>query len=90
MDTFFSTKKGGRFSRGHTLFITDKGFLYVMPMRKKSEVLQVIKQFAKEIGVPTSIISDMSGEQMSHDVRKFCNDIGSTLWALERRYPMVQ
>ena len=39
-----------------------------MPMRKKSEVIQAIKQFAKEIGAPTSIIADMSGEQMSHDV----------------------
>ena len=71
MDTFFATKKGGRSSRGHTccqLFDTDKGFLYVIPMQRKSEVLQAIKQFAKEIGAPTSIIADMSGEQMSHDV----------------------
>ena len=71
MDTFFATKKGGRSSQGHTycqLFVTDKGFLYVIPMRRKSEVLQAIKQFTKEIGVPTSIIADMSGEQMSHDV----------------------
>ena len=69
MDTFFTTKKGGRSSRGHTccqLFVTDNGFLYVVPMRRKSEVLQALKQFAKEIGAPTSIIADMSGEQMSH------------------------
>ena len=33
--------------------------------------------------MPTSIIADMSGEQMSHYVWKFCNDIGTTLWALE-------
>ena len=45
-----------------------KGFLYVVPMRRKSEVLQVIKQFTKEIGAPPSIIADMSGEQMSHDI----------------------
>ena len=90
MDTFFATKKGGRSSRGHTccqLFVTDKGFLYVVPMRRKSEVLQALKHFAKEIGAPTSIIADMSGEQMSHDVRKFCNDIGTTLQALEEGTP---
>ena len=90
MDTFFATKKGGRSSRGHTccqLFVTDKGFLYVVPMRRKSEVLQALKQFAKEIGAPTSIIADMSGEQMSHYVRKFCNDIGTTLQALEEGTP---
>ena len=74
MDTFFATKKAGQSSRGHTccqLFVTDKGFLYVVAMRQKLEVLQAIKQFAKEIGAPTSIIADMSGEQMSHDIRKF-------------------
>ena len=90
MDTFFATKKGGRSSRGHTccqLFVTDKGFLYVIPMQKKLEVLQAIKQLAKEIGVPTSIIADMSGEQMAHHVRKFCNDIGTTLQALEEGTP---
>ena len=68
MDTFFATKNGGRSSRGHTccqLFVTDKGFFYVVPMRRKSEVLQALKQFAKEIGAPTSIIADMSGEQSS-------------------------
>ena len=90
MDTFFATKKGGRSSRGHTccqLFVTDKGFVYVVPMRRKSEFLQAIKQFAKVIGVPTAIIVDMAGEQMSQEVRKFCNDIGTTLRALEEGTP---
>ena len=52
MDTFFVTKKAGKSSRGHTccqLFVTDKGFIYVVPMKSKSEVLQAVKQFAKEI-----------------------------------------
>ena len=35
----------------------------------------------------TSIIADMSGEQMSHDIQKFCNDIGTTLQALEEGTP---
>ena len=56
-------------------------------MCRKSEVLQALKQFAKEIGAPTSIIADMSGEQMSHDVQKFCNDIGTTLCALKEGTP---
>ena len=70
MDTFFATKKGGQPTRGHVccqLFVTDNGFLYAMPMRRKSEVHQAIKQFAKEIGAPTSIIADMAGEQMSQE-----------------------
>ena len=90
MDTFFATKKGGQSSRGHTccqLFVTDKGFIYAVPMKRKSEVLLAIKQFAKEIGAPDSFVADMSGEQMSSEVKKFCNDIGTTLRALEEGTP---
>ena len=90
MDTFFATKKGGQVSRGHTccqLFVTDKGFIYVVPMKKKSEVLLAIKQFAKEVGAPDSFVADMSGEQMSSEVKKFCNDIGTTQRALEEGTP---
>ena len=65
----------------------DKGFIYVVPMKRKSEVLLAIKQFAKEIGVPDSFVADMSGEQMSSEVKKFCNDIGTTLRALEEGTP---
>ena len=70
-DTFFATKKGGKSSRGHTccqLFVTDKGFVYVVHMRRKGEALHAIKQFAKEIGAPDAIVADMSGEQMSREV----------------------
>jgi hypothetical protein len=90
MDTFFAAKHGGKSSRGHTccqLFVTDKGFVYVVPMKRKGEVLQAIKQFAKEIGAPDAFIADMSGEQMSREVKKFCNDIGTTLRALEEGTP---
>ena len=44
-------------------------------MKKKSEVLLAMKQFAKGIGEPDSSVADMSGEQMSSEVKKFCNDI---------------
>jgi hypothetical protein len=75
---------------GHTccqLFVTDKGFVYVVPLRRKGEVLQAIKQFAKGIGAPDAFIADMSGEQMSREVKKFCNDIGTTLRASEEGTP---
>ena len=90
MDTFFATKRGGKSSRGHTrcqLFVTDKGFVFVVPMRRKCEVLQAMKQFAREIGAPKAFIVDMSGEQMSMEVRHFCNDIGSMWRALEEGTP---
>lgn len=90
MDTFFATQKAGKSSRGHTccqLFVTDKGFVYVVPMKSKSEVLQAVKQFAKEIGAPDAIISDCSGEQKSHALKRFCNEIGTTLRTLEEGTP---
>ena len=60
-------------------FVTDKGFIYVVPMKKKSEVLLAIKQFTQEIGAPDSFVADTSGEQMTSEVKKFCNDIGTAL-----------
>ena len=90
MDTFFASKKRGKSTRGHTccqLFVTDKGFVYVVPMRRKGDVLQAMKQFAKEIGAPDSFVCDMSGEQMSAEVKLFCHEIGSTLRALEEGTP---
>ena len=91
MDTFFATKTAGKSSRGNTccqLFVTDKGYVYVVSIKSKSEVLQAVKQFAKEIGAPDAIISDASGEQTSkkqtsQSLRKFCAEIGTTMRHLE-------
>ena len=41
MDTFFSTKKAKKSSRGNTccqLFVTDKEFVCVVPMKHKAKV----------------------------------------------------
>jgi hypothetical protein len=90
MDTFYSTKKAGKSSRGNAccqLFVTDKGFVYVVPMKKESEVLQAVKQFAKEIGAPEALICDAAKAQTSAAMRTFCNEIGTTLRALEEGTP---
>ena len=90
MNTFFATKKGVTSSRGNTccqFFVTDKGFIYVVPMKRKSEVLAAIKLFAEEVGAPDAIVSDMAKEQVSQEVRNFCNTIGTTLRALEEGTP---
>ena len=88
MDTFFATKKAKSSSRGYTcmqLFVTDKGFVHVVPMKKKSEVIYALKQFAKEIGAPDAIVFDASGEQTSLEVKHFCQDIGTSLQVPEER-----
>jgi hypothetical protein len=90
MDTFFATSKAGKSSRGHTccqLFVTDKGFTCVAPMKSKSEALQAAKQFAKEIGAPDATICDHSGEQTSIALKRFCQEIGATLKVLEEGIP---
>jgi hypothetical protein len=90
MDTFFATSKAGKSTRGNAccqLFVTDKGFVYVVPMKKESEVLQAVKQFAKAVGAPEAIISDAAGAQKSNDLRQFCHEIGTTLRVLEENTP---
>ena len=65
MDTFIATKKGGKSSQVNLccqLFVTDKGFLYVVPLKRKSEAMSAVKQFTKEIGAPDAIVCDMSKE----------------------------
>ena len=90
VDTFFATSKGGRSSRGHTccqLFVTDKGLVHAIPMTSKKEVIQAVKQFAKDIGAPDAIISDGAGEQLSEELRRFLQAIGTLLRVLEEGTP---
>ena len=69
------------------LFVTVKGFVYVVPMKGKSEVLQGVKKFSKDIGVPDAIILDAAGEQTYKTMRKYCSGIGTTLRYLEEGNP---
>jgi len=90
MDTFFATRKGGKSSRQNTccqLFVTDRGFVYVVPLRSKSEVLQAVKLFAKEVGAPDAIIADAAKEQQSTELRGFLQSIGTSLRLLEEGTP---
>ena len=67
--------------------MTDKGFVYVVPMWSKREVLQAVKHFLKVFGIPDAIICDMAGEQSSQALRSFCNDVGTSLRLLARGTP---
>jgi hypothetical protein len=90
MDTFYATEKAGKSTCGNgccQLFVTDKGFIYVVLMTKESDVLKAIKQFAKEIRAPDALICDAAKAQTSKEMRSFCNEIGTTLRALEEGTP---
>ena len=46
-----------------------------------------LKAEAKEIGVPEAIICDMAGEQTSPTLKRFCQEIGTTLKFLQEGTP---
>ena len=48
-----------------------------------------MKQFAKEVEAPDAGIYDAASEQTSQAMRKFCNEIGTTLRVLEKGTPWV-
>ena len=56
-------------------------------MTKENQVLHAVKQFAKAVGAPDAIICDAARAQKSADVKRFCNDIGTTLRVLETDTP---
>ena len=84
-DTMFVDKRA-KSSGGHTmmqLFVSDKGYISVYPMVRKGDFLDVLKLFCKEVGVPTSLVVDPSGEQTGKEVKRFAIDVGTTLRVLE-------
>ena len=80
-DTYFVTCKA-KSTQGNTmmqLFVSDKGFVYIVPMKSRGEFHLDLKLFDKDIGVPISLIIDPLGEQTSAKVKKICHDMGTTL-----------
>ena len=69
------------------LFVTEKGFVEVILMKKQSEVPLALKIFAKEVGAPDAIICDAAREQISQSVRDFCYKMGTSLHVLEEGTP---
>ena len=100
-DTFFATKENaakrgepripkGRSTRGNMcmqLFVTDKGFLYVVPMKKEANAKYAFRQFFKTIGVPDAIICDGAKAQVMGESKKICQEVGTTIRQLERNSP---
>ena len=81
MDTLFATKKSGKSTRQNIccqLFVTYKGFVYVVTMNLTSGALKAVNQFVKEIGAPDAIIDDTSRDHKSKELRHFITKIGST------------
>lgn len=84
-DTLFVTGSA-KSTRGYTcaqLFVSDKGFVAIYPMSKRSSFKDALKLFCKEVGVPLSLVLDPSGEARNKDVKSFCHKVGATLKLLQ-------
>lgn len=85
-DTFFVTAKA-KSTRGFTmmqLFVSDKGFVKVYPMKSTSDYPKALKLFAKDVGAPEVLVADPHRAQTSKEVKDFCNQIGTVLRILEQ------
>ena len=65
------------------IFVSDKGFVKVYPMKTQSEHPMALKLFAKDVGAPEILVCDPHPSQKSNNVKAFCNQIGTTLKLLE-------
>ena len=85
-DTLFVTDKAKstRRNKACQLFVSDKGFVAVYPMALASNFEDALHLFCKDVGVPISLIADPHPSQKSYSVRRFCDQVGTTLRLLEK------
>ena len=90
MDTMFASKRSGATTRGNTclqLFVTDKGFVFVCPLKRKADVPYAIKLFFKKVGIPEAIICDRGGEQIGGESKKLMRETGTIVKQIEPNTP---
>jgi hypothetical protein len=84
-DTLFATAKA-KSTCGNIcgqVFVSDKGFVYFVPMKDQRSYFSALKQFAKEVGAPQVLVCDSHPTQKKRKVKEFCVQIGTTLRVLE-------
>ena len=83
-DTLFSSVKSiPRQNTCAQLFVSDKGFVAIYPMRSQAEFSSALHWFCKEVGVASTMIMDGHKAQVNSDTRRFCNQVGTILRKLE-------
>jgi len=90
MITFFVRKDAGKSSCANKcmqLIVTDKGFVYVVPVKSKYKVPNALKMFAMEIGTLDALICGAAHDESSNAVKSFCHQIGAALHVLEKNTP---
>ena len=81
MDTFEVTANdiSQRKNRYMQLFVSITGFMYVYPMKVRTEIVNAVKAFAKAIGVPMALILDPEGTHRSEELQKAANGMNLPL-----------
>ena len=90
MDTLLVSKKIGPSKRGNTcaqIFVTDKGYVLVMCMKKRKDLYKAVKYFFKKLGVPNFIVADPIGEHRGGPAHKVCSEAGCDIRLLEKNTP---
>jgi hypothetical protein len=84
-DTLYVTAaaKSTRQNIGAQLYVSDKGFVAVYPIRETKQFMHTLRLFAKDVGAPKILVLDPHKTQTKKEVRSFCNKIGTTLKVLE-------
>ena len=76
--------------RGYTccqVFVSDKGYVAVYPMKTQEEFQTAFHWFCKQIGVPVDLVVNAHQAQTSKATKRFCHQVGTTLRILERGTP---
>ena len=86
--TLFPTKhKSTRGKKYCKVFVRDKSYVTVYPMKSQDEFETDLHWFCKEVGVPVDLIVCEFSAQKKPSVKRFCNQVGTTLKILERATP---
>jgi hypothetical protein len=84
-DTLFVTgaAKSSRSNICAQLFVSNKGYVAIYPMKHQRDYFLDLKQFAKDNGAPGVLICDPHPTQKQRKVKEFYTQIGMTLKVLE-------
>ena len=84
----FSLKS--KINRGNTscqAFVSDKGLIAVYLIQLQEQFLTALHWFCKKVGVLDSIVVDGHCDQTSNEVKRFCEQVGTTLNILDTGTP---
>ena len=79
--------KSTRVNKCCQVFVSDKGYVAVYPMKSQAEYPTALHWFCKESGVPIKFFCDGFSAQKQSKVRKFSEQAGMTLKIQERATP---